>query len=369
MQIQAIKTISNGRAIYQCSVTFHELDSILAVSPDKEYQRTLNLKRVESFFDYLYLRIKRKELYTIPNLIGCFLSEDSHLLDYNHGTFLLSFPEIYRFSCVDGQHRMAGIRQLLENIPDIKGHKIGLTLIEVPDRKHRQQVFSDINATPKPASRSQALEFDHATPSVQMAKRLRDAVPIFSLLSEKNKERNTPGMGAIINLNGLHQTVEQSLKFLHIIPISRVDDPLEYMIAYWAAISEVIYPWQLLLSLAKDGIDPKKVKEFKRTTFAFSGVAIQSLTELFCYRAENIHAKRHQWYKDSRNDRLSLLTKAFTAMLAPMAEVDFCLDADNDYLSKEILAIKKTGEEEAVILASPRSKVLQLLSSDFLTRV
>lgn len=361
-----IPAISDNSGTYHCIVPFGALKSILAVSAD--YQRALNQKRAEGFFEYVYWRLKNGQAYTIPNLIGCYLSEDAHLLEFDGSA--LCFPEIYRFSCVDGQHRIEGIRILLENCPEKASLTVGLTLFEAKDARERRQMFSDINATPKPVSRAQALEFDHVTPSVQIAKKLRDAVPIFSLPLEKTKERrSTPGMGAVISLNGIHQIVEQSLESLYAVPISRVDDPAEYMIAYWASISQLLYPWKLLLSLSRDKLETKKVREFKRTTFAFSAATVQSLTALFCYCAKAIHAKRIQWYRENRTERLTLLTRTFTDMLAPMSDVDFCLDPDNGYLDKGILAIKKVGDAEAVIVASPRSTVLQLLSADFTSRI
>jgi len=377
MQIQAIKTVQSNRVVYQITATFDQLEKILTNSVNDgsdilhQFQRPIERKRAEDFFEYLYWRLREKKHFTIPNLVGCFLSEDNYLIEYENG--ILSFPEIYRFSCVDGQHRLAGIKNLLENCPKETYHHVGITLIECPDLRARQQVFADINSNAKQASKAQSLEFDHSSEDVKLSKSVRDTVPIFSLLCERDLSKNQPTKKAIISLYVLHKLIHSSIEDLISIVSAHNHDYGVYYSAYWDAVSDVFYSWKLLTKVSQDNTIPQVIKdrkiwEVKRTTFAFSGVTLVALSKLFLDLMGLAISHRSKWL--NAPDKREWLKAFFKEKLTKLETVDFCLEKENAYFKTGILRETFRKDGTAVIsLSVPRNKVIAALHSDFINKI
>ena len=96
-----------------------------------------------------------------------------------------------QFAVGDGQHRTIGIHEALEQARErarngsrmlsdgLHNERIGLTLVVESESAQRQQIWHDINDTPKAPNKSIALAFDSRSPLYELVMHVRNAAPVF----------------------------------------------------------------------------------------------------------------------------------------------------------------------------------------------
>lgn len=138
------------------------------IDPSKTWQRTLNKTRAsKEIAPYLL-----KDLHFFPPLV-CVIGNDSVHVD--NGNIVLTD---HALPVLDGQHRRAGIESLVGQLgPDSDFAKESLAVVILStdvDIEARQQIFADVNRSPKVVSKALNILFDHRDEYARIAQGLAE---------------------------------------------------------------------------------------------------------------------------------------------------------------------------------------------------
>ena len=165
---------------------------------EERYQRKLNEARVQqSLVPYL-----EKKDHFFPPVVATVDDEKIRCKDD-----LLVLPENVVFPVLDGQHRLAAVRDYLDrDLPpsrkrDVQAETIGVVLLEGLPLEKRQQMFSDLNRNQKVPPKALGILFDQRDVCAVVAKQLAHR-PMFkdkvnmesSAISKKTQHIVTLGM-------------------------------------------------------------------------------------------------------------------------------------------------------------------------------
>lgn len=173
-------------------------------------QRELNRRRATAFADYVVNAVKSGTDYIIPPLIG---NCDGELtLNLMNESFVgyVTIPMDARIRLFDGQHRQAGIREIIDILPDIRHHSVTVMLTENLPVETRQQFFADINGNASKPSAAINIAYDQTNVIGQIVKR---AILNNPVLAEKvDFERNTVSTrngNKWVSFKSLHDATER----------------------------------------------------------------------------------------------------------------------------------------------------------------
>lgn len=107
------------------------------------------------------------------------------------GTLLVPLDAVMR--CLDGQHRREGLKQALENDPELGEDSTAVLVYVEADHTRRRQMFSDMNSTPKVVAKALNVSFDNRDPFARVAKGLAEEHPLLKGRTELAKARVVAG--------------------------------------------------------------------------------------------------------------------------------------------------------------------------------
>ncbi len=369
MKITALPSKQSGRNVYHVVVKLSELDSVLTNSVNDgsdlihQYQRPLIPKKVDQFCEYLRTRIKNKQPFTIPSLIGCFLPDDK--VTFENGQ--LTIPDGFKFSCPDGQHRLEGVKQLIEAYPNFVGEQeTGITIFECSSFKDRQQMFSDINSNSKSVSKAQALEFNHTSGDANFAKNIRAKVTLFDDFCEKDLSKSNPTVKSLVTLYSISQLLPQPIDKLIDSQVTSSIQQQPYIVAFWNAVSEVITEWKVVLNhsqaTSQDAEERFKLfKKQKKETFAYHSVTFKALNRIFLKLIPiAVKAKNNWWVKGKSEKSNENLKEWFKTKLKPLSDFNFYLVSDSPYLG----TILRENDKGKVLTITPATKAVTNLYTE-----
>jgi DGQHR domain-containing protein len=231
---------------------------------EKGYQRVLDERRKKKFADYLINAWKEEDAY-LPTSV--FLATDKDI-PYNEDDNTIEFDtqEIGSFNVVDGQHRISGLLEAVEKVPELKDFQIPVNIAVNLDEISQMCHFLIVNSTQKSVDRAivqqiharltNMVEFEEIPTLPKWIQRQvlkgedRDALVITEYL---NTDLDSPWQNKILMANEQRRdfTIKQN-SFVNSIkkyilssnnPIMRTDDITKrnkILKNYWKAISNLI---------------------------------------------------------------------------------------------------------------------------------
>ncbi|HHU3212878.1 TPA: DGQHR domain-containing protein [Escherichia coli] len=182
-----------NQRIISVQVSFGALSRFLALDEVghtlERSQRELNRRRATAFAEYVVNAVKSGSDYIIPPLIG---NCDGELtLNLMNESFVgyVTIPMDATIRLFDGQHRQAGIRQIIDTLPDIRHHSVTIMLTENLPIETRQQFFADINGNASKPSAAINIAYDQTNVIGQTVKRVVLNNPV--LAKKVDFERNS----------------------------------------------------------------------------------------------------------------------------------------------------------------------------------
>jgi DGQHR domain-containing protein len=122
---------------------------------------------------------------------------------------MLTIPLEARMRSIDGQHRRHGIKTALE-VMDALGEEHSAILFYVEsDVEKRKQMFSDMNWTPRPVSKSVNVGFDHRDPFSRAVQHLVDSHPLLMGRAESERASIPKGSTNLYTLGILHDVLKR----------------------------------------------------------------------------------------------------------------------------------------------------------------
>jgi DGQHR domain-containing protein len=122
---------------------------------------------------------------------------------------MLTIPLEARMRSIDGQHRRHGIKTALE-VMDTLGEEHSAILFYVEsDVEKRKQMFSDMNWTPRPVSKSVNVGFDHRDPFSRAVQHLVDSHPLLMGRAEAERASIPKGSTNLYTLGILHDVLKR----------------------------------------------------------------------------------------------------------------------------------------------------------------
>jgi DGQHR domain-containing protein len=244
---------------------FFQIDRLDVSSiSEKGYQRVLDERRKKKFADYLINAWKEGDAF-LPTSV--FLATDKNI-EYNteNNTITFDTNEIGAFNVVDGQHRISGLIEAVEKVPELKKFQIPVNIAINLDEISQMCHFLIVNSTQKAVDKAivqqiharltNMIEFENTPTLPRWIQRQvlkgedRDALVITEYL---NNEITSPWKDKILMANSQNKnfTIKQN-SFVTSIkkyilsannPIMRTDDTLKrnkILRNYWQAISNIL---------------------------------------------------------------------------------------------------------------------------------
>ncbi len=244
---------------------FYRIDRLDAsLDNEKGYQRVLDESRKRKFAEYLINAWKEGDAF-LPTSI--FLATDKDIqFNETNNTITFDTDEIGAFNVVDGQHRISGLIEAVNKVPEIKSFQIPVNIAVNLDEVSQMCHFLIVNSTQKAVDKAivqqiharltNMIEFEDIPTLPKWIQRQvlkgedRDALIITEYL---NNESDSPWKGKILMANSQNKnyTIKQN-SFVTSIkkyilsannPIMRTDDTAKrnkILKNYWRAISNLL---------------------------------------------------------------------------------------------------------------------------------
>jgi len=126
---------------------------------------------------------------------------------YELGT--LQFNLVQEFHSLDGQHRRQAIIKAMEEVDSIRDDSTAVIFYVEPDLRRRQQMFSDMNSTPRKVSKSLNIAYNNRDPFARAAKFLADHHPLLSGKVEKLQPRVKADSSDFFSLSSIQDAVKR----------------------------------------------------------------------------------------------------------------------------------------------------------------
>jgi len=249
MTLPALQGRMGDRDFYMAVMTLQDVSMLFeptspTLPPELRAQRPLQEKRIPEIRQYL---LAKESDWIFGSITVSFDGEAT----YDPKTNRLLIPDETDFVTVDGQHRVAAIRQAIAEDPILRKQQIGVMLIPFESLDRNQQVFSDLNRTVQKTSRSLDILYDHDDPLNGIVKSVAQRVELFRGRVEKDKTSLAVRSRHFITLSSLYDACTQLLGGGVGLSAQLEDDNAaglaeELCVRYWEKLSEIIGPWRLV---------------------------------------------------------------------------------------------------------------------------
>jgi DNA sulfur modification protein DndB len=265
VRVPAIRGRMGGREYYTISMKvktvprFFEFQNYKALEPEQRAQRVVNKQRVPAIRDYL---LQNPDSYVFSSITASYQLpdgvDDSTLFEpFEKGSDIgiLNLPMEADLLINDGQHRRAGIAAALEDDPAIGEDSISVVLFPFEDNDRAQQMFSDLNRTAQPTTKSLNILYDHRDRLSNITMSLTTAVEVFSGRVDKEHASLAKRSAALITLGSLHDGTKE---LLGEIDEENFREKLDLAVAFWQVVASSVPPW---VDVAADRATAAQVRE------------------------------------------------------------------------------------------------------------
>ncbi len=280
VRVPALRGRMGGREYYTLSMKlktvprFFEFQNHKALDPEQRAQRVLNKQRVPAIRDYLlqnsdgYVFSAITASYQLPE--GADEAELFTPLQEGADIGLLNLPMEADLLINDGQHRRAGIAAALEEDPSIGEDVIAVVLFPFEDSARAQQMFSDLNRTASPTTKSLNILYDHRDRLSNITMTLTHTVAAFQGRIDKERASLSKRSPALITLGSLHDATKE---LLGEVTEDNVAVKQDLAVAFWQTVAANLPAWA---DVAAGRTTAPQVRE---TTIATHAVTLRAIGE------------------------------------------------------------------------------------------
>ncbi len=116
---------------------------------------------------------------------------------------------------VDGQHRLGGIEKAIELEPELRNDSIAVVLFPYIDLRANQQLFSDLNRTQKPPTKSLNILFDYRDVTNRVVQQVVERVSVFKGRVNLELASVAKSPTEMFTLAGVYQATKPMIKGAH----------------------------------------------------------------------------------------------------------------------------------------------------------
>lgn len=280
VQVPALRGRMGGREYYTLSMRlktvprFFEFQNHKALEPEHRAQRVLNKQRVPAIRDYLlqnadgYVFSAITASYQLPDGV----EEADLFTPFEAGADIgiLNLPMEADLLINDGQHRRAGIAAALEDDPTIGEDMIAVVLFPFEDSERAQQMFSDLNRTASPTTKSLNILYDHRDRLSNITMTLTQVVEAFVGRVDKERASLSKRSPALITLGSLHDGTKE---LLGDVTDDNAAEKQDLAVAFWQTVGASLPAWA---DVAAGRTTAPQVRE---TTIATHAVTLRAIGE------------------------------------------------------------------------------------------
>ena len=280
VKVPALRGHMGGRVYYTLSMRlktvprFFEFQNHKALEPEQRAQRVLNKQRVPAIRDYLlenadgYVFSAITASYELPDDVD----ESELFTPFEPGADIgiLNLPMEADLLINDGQHRRAGIAAALEEDPAIGEDVIAVVLFPFEDSARAQQMFSDLNRTASPTTKSLNILYDHRDRMSNITMTLTQAVEVFKGRVDKERASLSKRSPSLITLGSLHDGTKE---LLGEVSESNAAEKQDLAVAFWQTVATSLPAW---VDVAAGRTTAPQVRE---TTIATHAVTLRAMGE------------------------------------------------------------------------------------------
>lgn len=250
VRVPALRGRMGGREYYTLSMKlktvprFFEFQNHKALDPEQRAQRVLNKQRLPAIRDYLlqngdgYVFSAITASYQLPEGVD----EADLFTPFEAGADIgvLNLPMEADLLINDGQHRRAAIAAALEEDASIGEDVIAVVLFPFEDSARAQQMFSDLNRTASPTTKSLNILYDHRDPTSNITMTLTHSVLAFQGRVDKERASLSKRSPSLITLGSLHDGTKE---LLGEVVEGNAAVKQDLAVAFWQTVSAHLPPW------------------------------------------------------------------------------------------------------------------------------
>lgn len=250
VKVPAIRGQMGGREYFTISMKvktvprFFEFQNYQALEPEERAQRVINKRRVPAIRDYL---LQNPDSYVFSSITASYQLPDDvdpaalfEPFDPSSDIGILNLPMEANLLINDGQHRRAGIAAALEEDPTIGEDTISVVLFPFEDNDRAQQMFSDLNRTAQPTTKSLNILYDHRDRLSNITMSLTTAVDAFNGRVDKEHASLSRRSPALITLGSLHDGTKE---LLGEVTDEAFTEQHDLAVAFWQTVASSIDAW------------------------------------------------------------------------------------------------------------------------------
>ncbi len=250
VRVPALRGRMGGREYFTVSMKlktvprFFEFQNYRALDPEQRAQRVLNKQRLPAIRDYLlhntdgYVFSAITASYQLPDGV----EEADLFTPFEEGADIgvLNLPMEADLLINDGQHRRAAIAAALEEDPSIGDDVIAVVLFPFEDSARAQQMFSDLNRTASPTTKSLNILYDHRDPLSNITMTLTHSVLAFKDRVDKERASLSKRSPSLITLGSLHDGTKELVG-----EVSEENAAVkqDLAVAFWQTVSANLPAW------------------------------------------------------------------------------------------------------------------------------
>lgn len=247
--VDCIRGYQSKNYFYSTILTYKELTSLFTfiedkseIPPEQRAQREINKRSVKALVKYLY----SDNGYILPSIVAELEGSEfkfEPFTDKNQnnlaGRLIISINEL--IEVLDGQHRLASIRQILEESSDFENEGINVVIYQYVNLKLSQQRFSDLNSKGQKVSTNLSRVYDERCPIADLT---RSSIKNIEQLYRKTEMEFTSPKGdklfCFIYFYQANKIISDYLSKLKI-PNLKIKSLINI---YWKCVNEVMKDWQ-----------------------------------------------------------------------------------------------------------------------------
>ena len=250
IRVPAIRGRMGGRTYFTISMKlktvprFFEFQNYKALEPEERAQRILNKQRVPAIRDYL---LQNPDSYVFSSITASYelpdgVSEDDLFTPFEPGSDIgvLNLPMEADLLINDGQHRRAGIAAALEEDPTIGEDSISVVLFPFENHDRAQQMFSDLNRTAQPTTKSLNILYDHRDRLSSITMTVVSQVAALDGRVDKEHASLARRSPALITLGSLHDATKE---LLGDVTEDNFTEKVDLAVAFWQTAARAIPAW------------------------------------------------------------------------------------------------------------------------------
>jgi DNA sulfur modification protein DndB len=223
---------------------FFEFQNYKALEPEERAQRVINKQRIPGIKDYL---LQNPDSYVFSSITASYqlpegISENDLFTPFSDGSEIgiLNLPMEADLLINDGQHRRAGIAAALDEDPAIGEDSISVVLFPFENHDRAQQMFSDLNRSAQPTTKSLNILYDHRDRLANITMTLLSQVAVLEGRVDKEHASLAKRSPSLITLGALHDATKE---LLGEVTEDNFTEKVDLAVAFWQTLAAAVPAW------------------------------------------------------------------------------------------------------------------------------